>query len=330
MKKQIGIIGGGAWATALSIVAAQAAEEVLLWTRNQDVVMAINSEHVNKHYLANIILPTNICATNNLHDIISCEIIIIAIPTQNLRDIIKELKNLAINSIIPLIICCKGVEQNSLLLMSEIIQEILPMQQIAVLSGPNFADEIAKGLPAATTLAAFELESAKYLAEHLSNNNFKIYYTDDMVSVQLAGAAKNVIAIASGIITGKNLGENARAALISRGVAEIKRLSIAKGGNIETLMGMAGIGDLLLTCSSNKSRNMSFGIELSKGKSIELIQKSGPRIVEGIISAKSIYELSLKLGIEMPICKSIYQILYESTNIDTTMSALLKRPVCNE
>ncbi|MFV9875127.1 MAG: NAD(P)H-dependent glycerol-3-phosphate dehydrogenase [Rickettsiales endosymbiont of Dermacentor nuttalli] len=330
MKKQIGIIGGGAWATALGMIAAQTTEKVVLWTRNQNVVMSINSEHINRQYLSHIMLPQNIHSTNNLKEIIYSELIIIAIPTQNLRDIIIELENLNLSSKIPLIICCKGVEQNSLLLMSEVVQEILPLHKIAILSGPNFANEIAQGLPAATSLAASDLKLAKQLAEELSNNNFKIYYTDDVVSVQLAGAIKNVVAIASGIITGKNLGENAKAALITRGIAEIKRLSIVKGGNIETLMGLAGIGDLLLTCSSHKSRNMSFGIELSKGQSIESIQKSGPKIVEGIISAKSIYELSMKLGIEMPICKSVYQILYESASVDKTINALLKRPVCNE
>ncbi|AIL65093.1 Glycerol-3-phosphate dehydrogenase [NAD(P)+] [Rickettsiales bacterium Ac37b] len=330
MKRQIGVIGGGAWATALSMISAQATQNVILWTRNENVVMSINALHTNSQYLSNVTLPINIHATNNLKDILSCELIIIAIPAQSLRDIILELQKLDINTHIPLIICCKGVEQQSLLLMSEVVQEILPLQQIAVLSGPNFADEIAEGLPAATSLAALELKLARHLAENLSNHNLKIYYTDDIISVQLGGAVKNVIAIASGIITGKNLGENARAALITRSIAEIKRLCIAKGGNAETLMGLAGIGDLLLTCSSNKSRNMSFGIELSKGKSLQSIQNSGPKIVEGVISAKSIYELSLKLGIEMPICKSVYQILYESASIENTINSLLKRPVCNE
>ena len=253
---------------------------------------------------------------------IESDFVFIAVEAQKFREVIARHK-FAKNNI--LIICAKGIEQQRLKLMGEIVQEILP-NQYAVLSGPNFADEVTKGLPSATTIACKDKTIGEKIIGQLGQVNFRFYFTDDVISTQIGGAVKNVLAIAAGIAIGKGLGENARAAIITRGIAEISRLAVAKGGRAETLMGLAGFGDIVLTCTSEKSRNTKFGMNLAKINEPQKLIKENQGVIEGYYTAKSVYELAKKLKVEMPICFLIYEILYNGKDIDEAINDLLKRP----
>ncbi len=270
---------------------------------------------------------------------IKAEYVFVAVEAQKFREVISRHK---FSPEAVLIICSKGIEQGSLKLLGDIVEEILP-NQYAVLSGPNFADELSNGLPAATTIACKSESVGNKIIKDLAKPHFRLYLTDDVVATQVGGAVKNVIAIASGIAIGKKFGENARAAIITRGIAEISRLATALGGKAETLMGLGGFGDMILTCTSEKSRNTSFGVALAKKPLIvnrlsfidearvindeQLTindQKRG--VVEGYYTAKSVNELAKKLKIEMPICFMVHEILYNGKDINEAINDLLKRP----
>lgn len=224
------------------------------------------------------------------------------------------------------IICSKGVEQETLKLMNEVVREVLPNNKIAILSGPNFAVEIEQGLPAATTLACADAELGKELVSALGKKNFRVYLTNDLATTQIAGAVKNVFAIACGICEGLKLGDNARAAVITRGIAELARLCAAKGGNPENLMGLAGFGDLVLTCTSTKSRNYQLGVDIANNGSADGVISEDGGVKEGYYTAKSVYDLAKSLNVEMPICTSVYEILYNNKKLDETINELLQRP----
>ncbi len=321
MTKKIAIIGAGAWGTALAIRIAANGYETILWSRNSELALHINKAQENKPYLPGIKLPKNIKVVSDFADISAAKGIFLAVPSQHLREICEQIATNA-----PLIICCKGIEENSLKLMSEIVEEIFPKNPVAVLSGPNFASEIAAGFPAAATLACENKKTGEEIAKILASNIFRIYQSTDIISAEVGGAVKNVIAIACGVAMGKDYGENARAALITRGLAETMRLAVKLGGKPGTLMGLTGIGDLVLTCSSLKSRNMSLGYELGKGGDLAKILKNrGHKVTEGVASARSVAMLAKKLGIEMPISAAVYAILHEGADIDKTVSALLER-----
>lgn len=250
---------------------------------------------------------------------IDCEIAFVAVKAQAVREVLE--KHDFGHAII--FICAKGIELSSLKLLSEVVQEVLPENEFAILSGPNFAEEIELGLPAAATLAIENTHMGKGLVARLKKKNFRIYLTDDLVTTQISGAIKNVLAIACGICDGMKLGDNARAALITRGIAEIARLSKIMGGKPETLMGLSGVGDLILTCTSEKSRNYSFGKRIViEGLRIE--EDKG--VIEGYYTAKAIHDLAEKNNIEMPICNSVYKILYDNINLKDVINELLERP----
>ena len=326
---KVGVIGGGAWGTALAIVANRAGSEVMLGTRNSNVINSISERRVNDIYLPSIFIDPNIKVTDDFADVCRGDILILATPSHCLRTV-----SISISDILPpdvtIVIACKGIERGSIMLMSEVLREILPQNPIAILSGPNFADETARGLPTATTIACAD-DKRDMLAYALGGRFFRPYMTDDIIGTQIGGVVKNVIAVACGIAEGKNLGENARAALVTRGFAEMGRLALAKGGQYETLMGLSGLGDLILTSGSKKSRNTSFGIEIGLGKSKdELLASLGRTAVEGVVSAESISKLAKKHGVSMPICDAVHQILYENAPVDAVINALLERPFANE
>ena len=250
---------------------------------------------------------------------INADYVFIAVEAQKFREVISRHK---FSSKSVLIICSKGIEQGSLKLLGEVTEEILPKNDYAILSGPNFADELEKGLPAATTIACIADSVGNKLIRDLAKPHFRLYLTDDVTATQIGGAVKNVIAIASGIAIGKKLGENARAAIITRGIAEISRLVAAKGGRAETLMGLGGFGDMILTCTSEKSRNTSYGITLARSQ----ISNKNTGVIEGYYSAKSVYDLAKKLKIEMPICFMVYEVLYNNKDINEAINDLLQRP----
>ena len=325
----IGIIGGGAWGTALAQVFALSNKAVTIWAREDDVVNSINAFHENTSFLAGVTLDDKITATNDISIAAKCDVVLVVTPAQYLRASMNDLKP-HIKSETPIVICAKGVEIESGMLLSHIAENILPQNPLAILTGPTFAIEIAKGLPSAVTLAMKDKDSATALAQTLSNKTLRLYPSGDMIGAQVGGAVKNVIAIACGIIEGKKLGDSARAALVTRGLAEIARLSKALGANKETLMGMCGVGDLLLTCSSMQSRNFSLGVALGQGKILNDILSSRNSVTEGVYTAKALVVMAREHAVDMPISEAVHKCLSENLNVDAMISAMLDRPIKSE
>jgi glycerol-3-phosphate dehydrogenase (NAD(P)+) len=286
------------------------------------VVESINSKNENTLFLEGTKLPKALKATGKLEDLKDVEAIFTVTPSQFMAATCEQLKAIGLNKNIPLVLCSKGVDQQSLKLMSEVTEEILP-NPVAVLSGPTFADEVADGLPASVTLACKDKKLAEKLAKMLRHRMFKIYTTNDMVGAQISGSVKNVLAIACGIAAGRNLGQNAQAALITGGLAEIRRLCIAKGGRSETIMGLCGLGDVILTCGSPKSRNMSLGMALGQGQTLKEYMAGRKTVAEGVYSADSVTRLAKKMGVSMPICEAVQRILHESVSIETIAEELI-------
>ena len=325
--KRIGIIGAGAWGTALSTVARRAGLEVILQALEPDVADAINGEHENTLYLPGVPLDPAIKATPDIAEATAgAETVILAVPAQFLRPVMETLKD-GFEPGVPAVICAKGIEQDTGALMSEIAAEVLPETPVAVLSGPTFANEVACDLPAAVTLAASDEALGIELSDALGTPRFRVYRSDDVIGAQIGGAVKNVLAIGCGIAEGRGLGDNARAALITRGLAEIVRLGLAKGGRAETLMGLCGIGDLVLTCNAMQSRNFSLGVALGKGDALAHILDARTSVAEGVFSAASVSQLARDLGVDMPICLAVDGILNHFADIDATIEGLLSRPV---
>ncbi|MBA8666725.1 NAD(P)-dependent glycerol-3-phosphate dehydrogenase [Holosporaceae bacterium 'Namur'] len=323
--KNILIIGDGAWGTALAVTAANNIENVIIYSRDLNVVDSINKNNINPKSFPSIKLPANIAATDEPASFKNAELILIAIPAQVLRKFLSDFKEYISNNI-PIVICAKGIENDTLNLMSEVCRQIIPQNIIAILSGPNFASEIAVKKLSASLIACEHEEIGISIVRALSNPTFRCYYSNDIIGVQIAGAAKNVIAIAAGILEGLNLGENAKAALVTRGLNEITRLSTALNGNLETSFGLAGIGDLILTCGSRTSRNMSLGFMLASGKPIgEILNENGT--YEGYPTSLSINALCEKLNLDLPIFKAVYRVLYQGSNIEKEIDLLVNRPL---
>lgn len=322
---KIAVIGGGSWGTALSLVAHRASHEVSIHVRNLEICNEVNKKKTNMRYLPGISLPADIIAYNNdLSKALESDILLLVVPAQSMLRLCLELKRLNLNSNKILIICAKGIEQKSLKLMSEVVADVLPSNPVAVLSGPNFALEVAKNLPAIASIASSDNNLAYSLSSFLSSNNFRIYPNDDIIGTQIIGAAKNVLAIATGIAIGKEYGENAKAAIISRGIEEIANLLLSKGGKIDTLISPAGIGDIYLTCSSATSRNTSYGIALGQNR-----VRDYNILVEGFATAESIMMLASKLSVQMPICQAVYKITHENFSLEKVVQELLDRPHLN-
>jgi len=327
--EKIGIIGAGAWGTALAAVAAQAGRRVVLWAMEDEVIESINSVHVNSAFLPGVPLPENVYATDSLAEAGDSDAVLLVPPAQHLRAVCEKLR-LLIRPRTPAVICSKGIEQNTLKLMSEVVAEALPQVAVAVLSGPTFAREVADGAPTAVTLAATDEEVGVALVEGLGQRTFRPYLSTDVVGAQIGGAVKNVLAIACGIVQGRRFGENTRAALMTRGLAEILRLGDALGAHRETLMGLSGLGDLILTCSSAQSRNMSLGIELGKGRTLDEVLGERRSVAEGVYSASATVALAEKLGVDMPICAAVDAVLNHGARIDTAIEELLNRSFKHE
>lgn len=325
VSEHVAVIGGGAWGTALACAARRAGNEVVLWARNTQVVEDINSGAGNPLYLPDVVLDTGIRATTNITEALEDAFaILLVVPSQHLREVTAPLADFCQGKAVAL--CSKGVEQSTGMLMSEVAEACLPESEIAVLSGPTFAREVALGMPTAVTLAAEKTWVQDAILQAVGLPTFRPYVTDDVIGAEVGGAVKNVLAIACGIVTGRQLGENARAALVTRGLAEVMRLSEVLGGRAETIMGLSGLGDLTLTCNSPQSRNMSFGIELGKGRSVQEILAERRAVTEGVWSAESVTALASKHGVEMPICEAVKAVVTDDADIDATIQALLRRP----
>lgn len=324
----IGIIGGGAWGTALAQVYANSGREVTLWARESDVVSSINQKHENTTFLPGIKLHKNLQATGDLRIAAQNDLLLLVTPTQFLRPTLEELKPSFKDQ--PLVLCCKGVEMKTGLLPSQIAKDMVPDMPTAILTGPTFAAEIARGLPAAVTLAAHNKKFAAELQTTLFVKSFRPYISDDMAGAQIGAALKNVIAIACGIAHGKKLGESARAAIISRGLAEIARLCAAMGGKRETLMGLCGVGDLTLTCSSMQSRNFSLGAALGQGKTADDILGSRKSVTEGVYTAKAALDLAAKYKVDLPVTSAVHACVNDGLSVDSAMESLFNRTAKEE
>ena len=327
--KKISIIGSGAWGTALGVIANRAGAEVTLWTRNEQLAGTIHNKNVNDIYLPGIFIDPAIRITTDLAIAAVSDLIVLAVPAQSIRATCIALSD-RLHAGIPLLIAAKGIERGSLSLMSEVVSGILPGNPVAVLSGPNLALEIAQGKPAAATIASTDRNLVEQIAFAIGSTMFRPYYSPDLVGTQIGGAVKNVIAIACGIAIGKKLGENARSALVTRGLSEILRLCVAKGGQPETLMGLSGIGDLVLTCTSQNSRNLSFGIGLGTGYVVDEILSKRQHVTEGVTTVEGVCGLARNFKVDMPICNAIMEIIHNDADITEVIHSLMQRPFTDD
>ncbi len=321
----VGIIGGGAWGTALAQTARLAGRDTLLWALEADVVAEINAQHANTPYLPGVPLDAGLRATGALPDIATRDVVLMVAPAQHVRTIAQQLAPHLPHGK-PVVMCAKGLEQSTGKLMGEVMAEALPAATQAVLSGPSFAADVARGLPAAVTIATADEALGEQLAAALGYRNLRIYWSADMIGVQLGGAVKNVLAIAAGIVHGRGLGASAHAALVTRGFAELRRFGAALGARPDTLMGLSGLGDLLLTCGSPQSRNMSLGHALGEGQSLKSVLDGRRSVAEGVYTAAAVVRLAGQHGIDMPICQAVHAIVGGKMSIDAAIDALLSRP----
>jgi glycerol-3-phosphate dehydrogenase (NAD(P)+) len=327
--RTIAVVGGGAWGTALATVAARAGRNVLLWAHEADVAETINSAHENTTYLPGVPLDPAIKATSEMSDLVGTDACLLVPPAQHLRAVTKDLHDVLQKGAL-VAICAKGIEQNSGKLMSEVVKETLPDAVPAILSGPSFAADVARGLPTAVTLACSEESAALALVEAIGSPTFRPYWTSDVIGTQIGGAIKNVLAIACGIVDGKELGESARAALTARGFAEMVRLGKRLGAAHETMSGLSGLGDLILTCSSPQSRNMSLGVALGQGTSLKDIMGDRSSVAEGVHTAAAVKSMGEKRHLDMPICDAIADIISGIQSVDEAITSLLTRPFTAE
>ena len=320
---KIGVVGGGAWGTALAQVAACGGEETLLWARESEVAEAVNQRRENPIYLPGIALHEALRATSDTEALGSCDALLIVTPAQHSRAVLAALPAAGK----PLVLCSKGIEDATGLLMHEVAAQAQPDCSLAVLSGPTFAHEVAAGLPAAVTFAADDPATGEALIRRLARPFFRPYLSDDVAGAEVGGAVKNVLAIACGIVEGRGLGLNARAALISRGFAEMTRFGLAKGARAETLAGLAGLGDLVLTCSSTNSRNFSLGKGIGEGARAADLLADRRTVAEGAYTAPVLARTAAALGVDMPIVSAVCALLSGEVSVDEAMDRLLSRPL---
>lgn len=322
----IGIVGGGAWGTALAQAMCRAGRDVVLWAREQDVVAAINARHVNDTFLPGVALDPSVRATGVLADAAACDALLLVSPAQHVRSVAKDLRPF-LRKGQPVVMCAKGIEQASGKMMGDVLAAELPDVTEAVLSGPSFAADVARGLPAALTVACADERVGRALAEQLGGPAFRLYWTNDIVGVELGGALKNVLAIAAGIVDGKGLGASAHAALVTRGFAEMRRLGAALGARPETLIGLSGLGDLILTCGSPQSRNMSLGRALGRGETLAQALAGKVSVSEGVYTATAVRRLAAEKGVEMPICSAVCDVVEGRASVDEAIVELMQRPI---
>ena len=319
----IGVLGGGAWGTALAQVIASGGREVRLWAREPEVVDAINTGRHNPDFLPGCTLSPLISATRDLAFVADAAAVLVVTPAQHMRHVLGGLPDTGR----PLILCAKGIEAGSCKFLHEVAREALPGSPGAVLSGPTFAHEVAAGLPTAVTLAAEDLDAARALAALVARPHFRPYASDDVAGAEIGGAVKNVLAIACGVVEGAGLGQNARAALISRGFAEMTRFGLGNGARAETLAGLSGLGDLVLTCSSTASRNFSLGLGLGQGRPAENLLADRRTVAEGAFTAPVLREAAARAGVDMPIVAAVCDLLDGSAGVNAVIERLLARPL---
>lgn len=322
---KIGVIGGGAWGTALAQVAARRGEPVLLWAREREVVAAINRSHENTRFLAGVALNESIRATGSLGELAACDALLVVVPAQHVRAVLAET---AVGTT-ALVLCAKGIEAGTQLLVGEVAQQLHPRAPVAVLSGPTFAHEVAAGQPTAVTLACADPALGAALADRLAGPALRPYASTDVVGAEIGGAVKNVLAIACGVVEGAGLGQNARAALIARGFAEMVRFGLARGARAETLSGLSGLGDLVLTCSSTASRNFSLGLALGQGKRAADLLADRVTVAEGAFTAPVLRAAADAARVDMPVVAAVCALL-DGAPVARVIEGLLARPLARE
>lgn len=324
----IGILGAGAWGTALAVAMQRAGREVRIWAREPDLASALSAGDGNPHFLPGIDLPS-FQASNDLASLSEVDALLAVVPAQFARNVLTTLSP-HLQDGTPILLCAKGIEQGSLKLMTDVLRESVPTAIPAVLSGPSFAADVARGLPTAVTLACEDEALGQDLMDAIGTPGFRPYWSPDTIGAEIGGAVKNVLAIACGIVEGLGLGKSAHAALIARGFAEMTRLGVAMDARPETLSGLCGLGDLVLTCSSPQSRNMSFGKALGEGQSPNEILARRTAVTEGVATAPAMVALAEAHGVEMPICTAVNTILLGEVTVQDAMTALQSRPFRGE
>ena len=326
---RIGVIGGGAWGTALAQVAARDGSPARLWARESAVVDAINQTHENTPFLPGVLLSPLIAATGDLAAMAECDALMLVVPAQHLRAVLDAVLAAMPGRDVPLVLCAKGIEAGTGKLIAEVARDLAPAAPLAVLSGPTFAREVALGHPTAVTIASADAVLAKRLAQRLAMPMFRPYVSDDVVGAEIGGAVKNVLAIACGVVDGAGLGQNARAALIARGFAELTRFGLARGARAETLTGLSGLGDLVLTCSSIASRNYSLGVALGQGRAAADILAERTSVAEGASTAPVLAQAARGVGVAMPVVDAVCALL-AGEPVRDVIEGLLARPIAAE
>ena len=324
--ERLAVVGGGAWGTALAQVAATGGRETLLWALEDDVVTAVNATHENPVFLKGLKLEPAIRATSNFSDLADADAWLVVTPAQHMRAVLGRTPcpNM------PLILCSKGIEERTGKLLHDVAHEVCPSSPVAVLSGPTFAHEVAAGLPTAVTLACADKALGETLRARINLPNFRTYLTDDVAGAEVGGAVKNVLAIACGVAEGRKLGQNARAALIARGFAEMTRFGVEMGGRRETLAGLSGLGDLVLTCSSTSSRNFSLGKAIGEGQSVTDLMKDRRTVAEGAHTAPVLDRIAKERAIDMPLVDAVATLLRGDVGIGELLETMLSRPPGDE
>ena len=319
------ILGAGSWGTALAALWGKDGRDIIMWGHNAERIEQLKQSHENREYLPGKKLPPNVRLTSVMADCAACDLIVFVIPSTAFRTIATEFAKVANKKSAVLLSCTKGIEHGSGMRMSQILAEILPGHTAAVLSGPNLAVEVARELPTATVIGCSETECAAELQSFLGSSRFRIYSSGEVTGIELGGALKNVFALPAGVSDGFGLGDNSKAALVTRSLAELLRLGTAMGGRPDTFQGLSGVGDLIATCFSKHSRNRTVGERLGRGETLEQITSSMQMVAEGIPTAKSAYQCARQLNVETPIIDQVYAVLYEGKNPLQGLQELLQR-----
>ncbi len=330
MKDKVGIIGGGSWGTAIAILLGKKGYPVEMWLRNTEQCEKINKTRENTKYLPGVIIPSNVDIKNDIEEVIAdSKVLVLAVPTQSVRETLKKAKKY-IKEDQTIVNLAKGIENDSLYRVSEIVKEELPQVKYAILSGPSHAEEVAKDIPTAVVVASEKKEIAEYIQDVFMSPKFRVYTSPDVIGVELGGAIKNVIALGAGISDGLGYGDNTKAALMNRGIVEIARLGEKMGAAQKSFAGLSGIGDLIVTCTSMHSRNRRAGIKIGQGMSMQEAVNSIGMVVEGIKTSKSAYKLAKKMDVRMPIIEEIYGVLYEDHDVRNSVLNLMLRDKTHE
>ena len=325
----ISVIGSGSWGTAISVILAKNGHDVKLWSRSQQTTDEFNATRENKKYLPEVEIPVNVTFTSDISQCAKADVVVMATPSHTIRSVASQLAPFVSDGQI-IVSISKGFDEEKYMRLSQVIKEEIPNATVAAMSGPSHAEEVSKGLPTTNVVANEDINVAKYIQSIFNSESFRVYASDDIIGVELGGALKNVIALCAGICDGLGYGDNTKAALMTRGMAEIMRLGVAMGARFETFSGLSGIGDLIVTCTSMHSRNRRAGIIIGQGKTADEAQKEVKMVVEGVKTAKAVHFLAEKYGVEMPISNEAYKILFENMSAKDCVKNLMTRDMKNE